>query len=166
MAPKKLSSVQEEELLEAFNLFDADKSGFIDFKELRAAFKVLGFQTPKEELRKMFAEVDKDGSGSIEFPEFLQMMTASVRKDDKEESSKIFKLFDTDSTGMITLQNLKTAAKELGENLSEEDLQYMIDHADKSSNNAVSFDDFYRLMQKRSAQAAGGGIDDLLGDDD
>jgi hypothetical protein len=153
----------------------------------------------------MFAEVDKDGSGSIEFPEFLQMMTASVRKDDKEESSKIFKLFDTDSTGMITLQNLKAAAQELGENLSEEDLQYMIEcvprltafmsrpppptrdlltsmvsslfapartftyahsHADKSSNNAVSFDDFYRLMQKRSAQAAGGGIDDLLGDDD
>lgn len=47
------------------------------FKELKAAFKALGFDTPKEEIRKMLADVDTDGSGTIEFPEFLQMMTGT-----------------------------------------------------------------------------------------
>ena len=52
----------------------------------------------------------------------------------------------------ITLANLKTVAKELGESMTDEELQDMIDHADKSSTNAVSFDDFYRLMgAKRNA---------------
>lgn len=65
----------------------------------------------------------------------------------------------------ITLANLKTVAKELGESMTDEELQDMIDHADKSSTNAVSFDDFYRLMgAKRNAPQSA--IDDLLGDDD
>lgn len=114
---KGLSAEQQAELKEAFDLFDADKSGQIDvrarsrslrtiytitflhfscrarmmgviadtratcalwqFKELKAAFKALGFDTPKEEIRKMLADVDTDGSGTIEFPEFLQMMTGT-----------------------------------------------------------------------------------------
>ena len=77
----------------------------------------------------MLADVDSDGSGTIEFPEFLQMMTGTVKKDTKEETEKVFKLFDKDSTGKITLDNLKVIAKELGENMSDEDLQDMIECA-------------------------------------
>lgn len=69
MQQRGLTEEQQAELKEAFDLFDADKSGQIDFKELRAAFKALGFQVPKEELKKMFNDVDTDGSGEIEFPE-------------------------------------------------------------------------------------------------
>jgi len=112
----------------------------------------------------MLADVDADGSGTIEFPEFLQMMTGTISKDTKEESMKVFKLFDSDNTGKITLVNLKKVAKELGESMSEEELQDMIEHADKSSSGDVSFDDFYRLMQKRNQGATA--LDDLLGDDD
>ena len=73
-----LTEEQQAELKEAFDLFDADGSGEIDFRELKAAFKALGFQVPKEELKKMFDAVDTDGSGQIEFPEFLQMMTGKM----------------------------------------------------------------------------------------
>ena len=69
MQQRGLTEEQQAELKEAFDLFDADKSGQIDVKELKAAFKALGFQVPKEELRKMFNDVDSDGSGEIEFPE-------------------------------------------------------------------------------------------------
>jgi centrin-1 len=78
---------------------------------------------------------------------------------------KVFKLFNGGADGdKITLANLKKVAKELGESMTDEELQDMIDHADKSSTNAVSFDDFYRLMAKRNAPQSA--IDDLLGDDD
>ena len=55
--PDGMTEEQVAELKEAFDLFDADKSGQIDFRELRAAFKALGFQVPKDELRKMFDDV-------------------------------------------------------------------------------------------------------------
>ena len=117
----QLAPEQVEQLKEAFQLFDADQSGAIDYRELKAAMKALGIQVKKEELKKMITDIDADGSGSIEFPEFLEMMTGKMgEKDTKEEILKVFKLFDDDSTGKISFKNLKRVAKELGENMTEE----------------------------------------------
>ena len=74
-----LSEEQIEEIREAFNLFDTDHSGSIDYRELKAAMRALGFEVKKEELKKMISDIDADASGHIEFPEFLEMMTGKVR---------------------------------------------------------------------------------------
>merc|ERR1712085_147882 len=119
-----LTEEQIEEIREAFNPFDADNSGAIDVRELKAAMRALGFEVKKEELKKMISDIDNDGNGSIEFQEFLEMMTGKMgEKDTKEEILKVFKLFDDDNTGKISLRNLRRVAQELGENIDEEELQ-------------------------------------------
>merc|ERR1712178_567875 len=70
-----LTEEQMEEIREAFGLFDADASGMIDVRELKAAMRALGFEVKNEELKKMVSDVDNDGNGTIEFAEFLMMMT-------------------------------------------------------------------------------------------
>ena len=130
-------------------------------RELKAAMKALGVVVKKEELRKMITDVDADGSGSVEFPEFLTMMTAKMNDNDsREEIQKVYKMF-TDS-GKLEFKDFKKIAKELGENMGDDDLHSMFEHADHSNLGYVSLDDFYRLMKKKSKPA----IDDLLGDDD
>lgn len=120
----QLAPEQVIQLEEAFNLFDADQSGAIDYRELKAAMKALGIQVKKEELKKMITDVDSDGSGSIEFPEFLEMMTAKMGPSDtREELQKVFDSFDEDKSGKISFANLKRIAKQLGENLTDEELQ-------------------------------------------
>ena len=147
---------------QAFNIFDVDSSGSIDYKELKAAMKALGVQVKKEELKKMIQDVDADGSGSVEFPEFLSMMTAKMSTSDtKEDVKKVFGMFDEAGSGKITFKELKKVCRELGENLTDEEIQGMLDHADKSNLGYVNMDDFYRLMKKK----ANNNIDDLLGDD-
>jgi centrin-1 len=160
-AEKGLSQDQIDEIQEAFNLFDVESSGSIDYRELKAAMKALGVQVKKEELRKMITDVDADGSGSVEFPEFLTMMTAKMNDNDsREEVGKVYKMFT--ESGKLEFKDFKKVAKELGENMGEDDLKSMFDHADHSNLGYVSLDDFYRLMKKKSKPA----IDDLLGDDD
>ena len=86
--------------------------------------RALGFEPKKEEIKKMISDIDKDGSGTIDFDEFLQMMTSKMgERDSKEEILKAFKLFDDDETGKISFKNLKRVAKELGENMTDEELQ-------------------------------------------
>ena len=97
----------------------------------------------------MIADIDKDGSGTIDFEEFLQMMTAKMgSRDTKEEILKAFRLFDDDNSGTITFKDLKRVAKELGENLTDEELQEMIDEADRDGDGEVNEEEFYRIMKK------------------
>jgi centrin-1 len=150
--PKKRSELTEEqkqEIKEAFDLFDTDGSGTIDAKELKVAMRALGFEPKKEEIRKMIADVDKDGSGVIDYTEFLDMMTSKMaERDPREEMIKAFRLFDDDETGKISFKNLKRVAKELGENMTDEEIQEMIDEADRDGDGEISEEEFMRIMKK------------------
>merc|ERR1719502_224787 len=123
-----LKPEQMEEIKEAFELFDIDGSGTIDAKELGTAMRALGMDAKKEEIRKMIEDIDKDGSGTIDLDEFQTMMTARIGDAaSREERMKLFALFDDDNTGGITFKNIKRVAEDLGENMSDEDLQEMFD---------------------------------------
>ena len=87
----------------------------------------------------MIADIDKDGSGTIDFEDFLAMMTTKMgERDSREEILKAFRLFDDDETGKISFKNLKRVAKELGENMTDEELQEMIDEADRDGDGEVN----------------------------
>lgn len=115
------------------------------------AMRALGFEPKKEEIKKMIAEVDKDGSGKLSYEEFLNLMTNKMAdKDTKEEILKAFRLFDEDNTGKISFRNIKKVAKDLGENLTDEELQEMIDEADRDGDGEINQEEFFRIMKKTS----------------
>eukprot|EP00602_Paraphysomonas_sp_CaronLab_P008369 CAMPEP_0185025338 /NCGR_PEP_ID=MMETSP1103-20130426/8338_1 /TAXON_ID=36769 /ORGANISM="Paraphysomonas bandaiensis, Strain Caron Lab Isolate" /LENGTH=184 /DNA_ID=CAMNT_0027558521 /DNA_START=48 /DNA_END=602 /DNA_ORIENTATION=+ len=152
-----------EEIKEAFNLFDTEGKSIIDVRELKAAFRALGFQVKKAEIRQMFVDMDKDlASASITFDEFVEMVTPRMlSRDSREEILKVFALFDDDNTGAISFKNLKRVANELGENLTDEELQEMIDEADRDGDGVINEEEFYRVMRKRENP-----LDEIDSDDD
>lgn len=149
-APKiDLTEDQKADIKEAFDLFDPDGTGKIATKELKVAMRALGFEPKKEELKKLIADVDPDGLGKLALEEFLNIMSVKMlEKDPKEEMLRAFRLFDDDETGKISFKNLKRVARELGENLTDEELQEMIDEADKDGDGEISQEEFMRIMRK------------------
>ena len=78
------------------------------------------------------------------------MTTKISERDPVEEIVKAFKLFDEDSTGRISLRNLRRVARELGENLSDDELQAMIDEFDKDGDGEISENEFLAIMKQTS----------------
>ena len=146
-----LSSDEIEEIKEAFDIFDVDKSGAISVSELLKAMKTLGFDSKNPAIYNMIADMDHDGSGEIEFEEFLDMMTARISdKNTKEDLERVFKLFDDDRTDEITVDNLRRVAKELGEEISDEELNEIVMRADLDGDGKLTFDDFYQVIVKKT----------------
>ncbi|KAK0610155.1 hypothetical protein B0T17DRAFT_546014, partial [Bombardia bombarda] len=64
----------EQELLNAFRVFDQDGSGTISTEELRNVLRSLGESLTDAELDEMVQMADKNGDGHIDYAEFAQIM--------------------------------------------------------------------------------------------
>ncbi|XP_035210351.1 caltractin-like [Stegodyphus dumicola] len=145
----ELTDEQKKDIEDAFYIFDEGRTGFIEARNLKVALRALGFEPRKDEIKKMISEVDKENTGKIAFSDFLKIMTDKISdKDTNKEIMKAFQLFDDDNTGKISFANLKRVALELGESLTDEELQEMIDEADRDGDGEVNQEEFLRIMKK------------------
>lgn len=160
----ELSEEQREEIGEAFNLFDLDKDGFIDYHELKVAMKALGFDLPKNEILQLLNQhgVSSPSAGAqakaparggqqqyttprrlLSFATFQTLMAQRIlSRNPEEEIQRAFDLFDEGGKGRITLQDLTRVARELGEGLSHDELVAMIEEFDMDGDNAISREEF------------------------
>jgi calmodulin len=76
MARKMKDTDSEEEIKEAFKVFDADGNGQISAAELKHVMLNLGEKLTDEEVNEMIREADVDNSGTINYEEFVKMMMA------------------------------------------------------------------------------------------
>lgn len=75
MAKKMYIIDSEDELIDAFRVFDADENGYITAQELKGVFDSLGgsILTP-EELDELLAKADSDGDGKLNYEEFVKVI--------------------------------------------------------------------------------------------
>uniref|UniRef100_A0A914VF43 EF-hand domain-containing protein n=1 Tax=Plectus sambesii TaxID=2011161 RepID=A0A914VF43_9BILA len=65
----------EDELREAFRLYDKEGNGYINVSDLRDILRALDENVSEDELDEMITEIDSDGSGTVDFDEFMEMMS-------------------------------------------------------------------------------------------
>lgn len=128
---QELLDEQKSEIKEAFELFDMNADGCLDYHELKVAFRALGFDLSKRQVLDIIHEYDTDDTNLITYDNFFKTVGEMIiKRDPLEEIRRAFRLFDIDGTGKISVRNLRKISRDLGENLSEEELQAMIDEFD------------------------------------
>merc|ERR1712048_1157190 len=143
----QLTEEQIAEFKEAFSLFDNDGDGTITTKELGTVMRSLGQNPTEAELQDMINEVDADGNGTIDFPEFLSLMARKMKDTDTEEELiEAFKVFDRDGNGFISAAELRHVMTNLGEKLTDEEVDEMIREADVDGDGQVNYDEFVKMM--------------------
>eukprot|EP00977_Amphora_coffeiformis_P013184 scaffold3403_cov158-Amphora_coffeaeformis.AAC.2 len=126
----QLTEEQIAEFKEAFSLFDKDGDGTITTKEL--------------------GTIDADGSGTIDFPEFLTMMARKMKDTDSEEEIlEAFKVFDKDGNGFISAAELRHIMTNLGEKLTDEEVDEMIREADIDGDGQINYEEFVKMMMSK-----------------
>ena len=146
-----LTEQQRGEIRQAFDLFDTEGQGVIDSNALKVVLRALGFEPRKEEVKRMIASVDKTGSGKIDFNEFLELLLAKMsERESRDDAKRAFKQFDLDHRSNISFENLKQVSRELGENMTDEEIMEMIHAADLDKDGLVNEDEFWRIMKRGS----------------
>ncbi|KAL7134303.1 hypothetical protein ABFS83_11G017700 [Erythranthe nasuta] len=143
----QLTDDQISEFKEAFSLFDKDGDGCITTKELGTVMRSLGQNPTEAELQDMINEVDADGNGTIDFPEFLNLMARKMKDTDSEEELKeAFRVFDKDQNGFISAAELRHVMTNLGEKLTDEEVDEMIREADVDGDGQINYEEFVKVM--------------------
>lgn len=121
--------------------------GSITTKELATVIRSLGQNPTEAEIQDMINEVDTDGNGTIDFREFLDLMAHKMKDfDSDEELREAFKVFDKDQNGYISAAELRHVMINLGEKLTEEEVEMMIKEADTDGDGQVNYEEFVRMM--------------------
>ncbi|XP_074096949.1 uncharacterized protein LOC141526084 isoform X1 [Cotesia typhae] len=76
---------EEQELRDAFRVFDKHNRGYITASDLRAVLQCLGEDLSEEEIEDMIKEVDEDGDGRIDFCEFARSLVNPVSDNEDED---------------------------------------------------------------------------------
>ena len=144
-----LSDEQINLLKEAFDLFDMEKTGKIDFHELKLTLKAFGFKISKEEMFIIKEKLDPQNTNKISFDNFIDLMTQKFsERNPREEAIMAFDLFDEEKKGKINIKNLKKAVKEINENLSDMELKAIIDEFDNDKDGFITKNDFLKIMDE------------------
>ncbi|WVZ68468.1 hypothetical protein U9M48_017403 [Paspalum notatum var. saurae] len=146
----QLSEDQVAEFKEAFSLFDKDGDGCITTKELGAVMRSLGQNPTEAELQAMIAEVDADGNRTIDLQEFLGLMARKMKDTESEEELReAFRVFDKDQNGAISAAELRHVMTNLGEKLSDAEVDEMVREADADGDGHINYDEFVRVMMAK-----------------
>ena len=143
----RISEEKVTEYRDAFNMFDTDFSGTITVEELSKVMANMGEKFAEEKAKKIIIEADTNKNETIEFGEFIVMMEKTSNPEDQNsELERAFKIFDKDGDGQITHSELKEVMRVMGKELTDEQIEMMINSADLDKDKEISLEEFKQLM--------------------
>lgn len=146
---KMASTLTEREIDEsrdAFNLFDTVGDGKIESSAIGLALRSVNLNPTQAEVDKVLREIDLSGKKRISFEEFLPIMQSCRSRTHKvgyDAFVDSLKVFDTDNNGWISSGELRHVLTGLGERLSDEDVDMLL-QGFEDNQGLINYEDFVK----------------------
>ena len=142
--------IEEEDsgfLKQAFDLLDKDGTQTININDAINAMKRMKFDETNPELFNLISSSSEDGD-IVSWVQFSSYVNGGLKDRKSEEGLKtIFNLFiDNPENETITFDTFKKICKEIGENMSEEEMQHILENTTEHGNE-ITFKDFIQYMK-------------------
>lgn len=138
-------------LRDTFQAIDTDGDGTISPQEITSFLRGFGQNPTNAQLDAIMRNLDADKNGSIDFEEFVDLMAARSKAtgsalDEESDLREAFKVFDKDGNGTINAEELRLTMRNIGVNLTDEELDLMMKEADEDGNGVIDFQEFGRVI--------------------
>ena len=88
---------EEEQIKEAFDVFDFNGNNFISATELKEIFHYINEEVTEEEIDEMINLADKEGNGQVNWINFYEFISGKIIKDEIKEMKKTPELYPEDN---------------------------------------------------------------------
>jgi len=147
---KLLSEEEICELREAFNIFDVNSEGTIDKDKLILLLFSLKQYPTKEELEETMKSLGLDKLDQINFDQFLKIMGKRMNTKKVDEDIYFRNLFDSmdrNKNGMISIHEIRFIILHSNEDISEKELELLMNNVDSDNDGLISFEEFLSFMK-------------------
>lgn len=142
---------QIDALKNGFDGFDKENTGTISSTGCQMIFKMIGVNVQTVALHDSLGEHGIDvENGKISFEMFCEIAAGFMTEEDEEglrdELKEAFRIYDKDGVGYLTTDVLKEILREIDSELTEEDLDNIVEEVDEDGSGTLDFDEFQEMM--------------------
>lgn len=147
---KNNESFTSDQILEIFDAFDCfvdPKTKLMNINSLISCAGSLGLDEKHPTIMKVLEGIS-DEIGETDFETFVNELTrrlGSARH--REGRQTLFNLIDAEGKGELTIDNLRSLAKEVGHIVSEEELKEVMDNISKGE--PITYEEFERYLSRK-----------------
>lgn len=148
--PSTAEQKKLKELQDTFALFDKDHDGVVTAQELGNMVRSLGKVVTEAEIKQLIQQAG-GGDVGLKFDQFSKLMASKESQSVGEMEQELldaFKAFDTDKDGFITVLELKNMLCNMGEKMSDAEVNVMISEVDKKNEGKIDYSAFLKVMMK------------------
>ena len=165
-----LKQSYQEEITQAFHVFDTHRTGTINANAFKLLLRALGFRVTKEEIRREILQGnirlgrsdESDEDTDIDLELVLDITSSRYNKciDPHVEMKINFRLFDEGNKGYIQFSDLKKVVDDVNREyqqlgmdeehlpvLRDDQIKAMIDELDGDQDSVINFAEFKKIME-------------------
>lgn len=146
----ELTEGQLHALRECFDEHDYEGTGYIDGYELGDLLREAGF-APNDHFIQEKTEQHDQGDLKFTFEDVLEIVNENRSEfsmdNQKENLRQAFKVFDKDGNGYIDREEFKSQLQNLGEEMTEEEIDDLIARCDLDGDGKVHYEEFIKMVE-------------------